>query len=242
MSCAAYLSAGCRCCPPVSIARNLDEWKHGGDKKEVEFLITGCARSGTHYIAKVFRLHGLEVSHEGDARYGIVSWTMAVDSDHSPWGPAANNYYFKHIFHQVRHPLKTIASVMTTEPKRSWHFICKEVPDIKLKDPLIVRAAKYWYYWNLKAESKAEMTYRLEDASSALPEMSRILGYTFDTAFLNQVPSDAGARKRKPRHLTWLDLRKALNDSLYDKIICLAERYGYDVREAQRYNYKRKGK
>ncbi|MCE5315889.1 MAG: hypothetical protein LLG04_00820 [Parachlamydia sp.] len=226
----------------MSLSRTLDEWKQGGNKKEVEFLITGCARSGTHYIAKVLRLHGLDVVHEGNARCGIVSWPMAVNSDNSPWGPGSNNYYFKHIFHQVRHPLKTIASVMLTEPGRTWHYVCKAVPEIKLKDPRIIRAAKYWYYWNLIAESKAELTYRVEDVAETFPELSRILGYTLDTAFLNNVSTDAGTRKRKPRNLTWLDLRKALNDNLYDKIVCLAERYGYDVREAKRYNFKRKGK
>jgi len=230
-----YLTAAeCWCCPPVRLSRTLDECKQEGNKKEVEFLITGCARSGTHFIAKVLKLHGLDVNHEGDARYGIVSWPMTVDTDRSPWGgPGSNHYYFKHIFHQVRHPLKTIASVMSTEPRSSWNYICKAVPEIKLDDPSIVRAAQYWYYWNLIAESKADLTYRVEDAATALPELSRILGYTLDTAILNKVPADTGTRKPKPGNLTWLDLRRALDDDLYDKIVCLAGRYGYDVSEAE---------
>lgn len=232
MSCLNYLtSAECWCCPPAKRSRTLDE---AGNTKVVEFLITGCARSGTHYIAKVLQLHGLDVVHEGDASFGIVAWPMTVDTDQSPWrGPGANCYYFRHIFHQVRHPLKTIASVMSTEPPNSWNFICKAVPEINMNHPSLIRAAEYWYYWNLMAESKAELTYRVEDAAAAFPELSRILGCTLDTAFLNQVPSDAGTRKPKPQNLTWLDLRKTLNDDLYDKIICLAKRYGYDVSEAE---------
>ena len=37
-------------------------------------------------------------------------------------GPRANCYKFKHIFHQVRDPLFTIASVYVCEAN-SWNFI-----------------------------------------------------------------------------------------------------------------------
>ena len=165
------------CAAPVNYNRYLNEWNlnAGGKKrKELELLITGCARSGTLYITKVLRLNGLAVRHEihQGSDYGIVSWCMAVDSNKAAYGPPSNRYNFKHIFHQVRHPLKAIASQMT-EGKRSWEFICKQVPHIPMDDPILVRSAKYWFYWNLHAESKAELTYQIERVAEVLPEMSK---------------------------------------------------------------------
>lgn len=238
VSLSSSLDAKCECNAPVNHARLLDEWNHKtkiSNRKEVHFLITGCARSGTSYIAKFFWLHGLHVKHECDANYGIVSWPMAVNSNKSVWGPAPNRFFFKHIFHQVRHPLKTIASVMATEGSKSWNYICSEVPEIKIKDSTLVRAAKYWYYWNLQAESKAEFTYQVENVAAAIPEMSRILGIHLDPTKLDRISKTLNHRG-EPQKVTWLDLRRVLNDKMYDRIICLAERYGYDVKEAKRYS------
>src|SRR5262249_4242348 len=64
-------------------------------------LITGCARSGTTFIADVLWHCGLQVYHEAPGRDGIVSWLMAARDVKTPYGPAYYNYRFKHIFHQV---------------------------------------------------------------------------------------------------------------------------------------------
>ncbi len=231
------LSAGVTCHAPVSHHRLLDQWKQkaeGSKRKELEFLITGCARSGTSFMTKFFRLHGLSVKHEWNANYGIISWTMATGASKSPFGPASNEFYFKHVFHQVRHPLKTIASVLATEPKRTWLFICDEIPEISMSDPPIVRASKYWYYWNLRAESQAELTYRIESVGSVVSKMSQILGTPLDREKLTWISKESNHRFQT-RKLSWLDLRKALNSKMYARIVCLAERYGYDVSEAKSY-------
>lgn len=246
---AAFFASGplfseCDCTAPVNLKQYLNEVPAPTNQKppkELELLITGCARSGTLYITKVLKLHGLDVRHEWNADYGIVSWTMAVDSNKSPWGPASNKYRFKHVFHQVRHPLKAIASQMT-EGNKSWDFIHKMIPQIKRDDVLLVKCAKYWYYWNLLAEGKSELTYRIENVASVLPEMSLRLGIQLDPLNLNRVRKTINTRHNKhlDKNLTWLDLRRTLNDGLYEKVVCLAKRYGYDVTEAERYIHKKK--
>lgn len=234
----APLFSECECKAPVNLKQFLNEVPNTTNKKppkELELLITGCARSGTLYITKVLRLHGLDVRHEWNSNYGIVSWTMAVDSNKSPWGPPSNKYRFKHVFHQVRHPLKAMASQMT-EGNKSWDFIYWMVPEISKDDSLLVKCAKYWYYWNLKAEGKSELTYRIEDVASVLPEMSLRLGVQLDPEYLSKVRKTINTRHNKhlDRNLTWLDLRRTLPNKLYEKIVCLAKRYGYDVTEAER--------
>lgn len=200
------------------------------ERQPRELLIVGCARSGTAYIAQVLQKCGLDVGHERDKSFGIVSWSMTVDTRQRLWGPPAAGFRFKHIFHQVRHPLKTIASFHLAN-ELSWRYVFKHVPEIKIHDKIIVRCAKYWYYWNLKAEKRAEFTYRVEDIENAFPEMSRRLGIPLDPQVLKRV-----SKRTHPRpynlELSWDILYKTLSDDLYDKVVTLAERYGYDVSEA----------
>jgi|688.fasta_scaffold25401_9 hypothetical protein len=191
-------------------------------------LITGCSRSGTTYVAEILSLAGLDIGHERLAGDGIASWTMAVDSDESPWGPASRGIHFVHIWQQVRHPLRAISSIMNTEEQSSWEFICKYIPEIKKDDSLVVKSAKYWYYWNLMAEEKAEWRYRVEDIDLVFNEMGQRLDRILNREALDIVPKTINTRW--PFHvLTWFELKKALPKSLFSKIQKMAQRYGYDA-------------
>ena len=199
-------------------------------KPQKFLLITGCARSGTHYIASLLTLAGLPIKHEKEGEMGTSSWTMAVNALQTPWGPGYLKFNFQHVFHQVRDPLKTI-SACTTEPERSWEFIYDHIPQIKVKDRLVVKCAKYWYYWNLEAENKAEFTYRVEDIENALDEMSIRLRVPLSKDAIDWVPKDLNHRPRKVNY-TWKDLKVLLADpDLYQKIVDMARRYGYEVIE-----------
>lgn len=192
-------------------------------------LITGCSRSGTSFTTLFLQANGLQVEHEIDGRDGIVSWIMAVDSKttpwETPWGPGSRDYRFKHIFHQVRNPLKTIASV-SNEPFKAWKYITAYIPQIKMEDPPLVKAAKYWIYWNQKAEKKAEWTYRLEDIDKKVEEMSKRLGIPLNKELLAQIPKDTNTRHFTTQ-CTWTQLKTLLDADLYHKLTRLAKRYGY---------------
>jgi len=207
------------------------------DKRESRLLlITGCARSGTMYTARFLQANGLHVEHELDAPDGTVSWIMAVDSPSKhwpcPWGPGPSGFRYKHIFHQVRDPLKSIAS-LSHEPKKAWDYICAYAPEIKMDDPPLVRAAKCWYYWNLKAEKKAQWTYKVEEMPQVVDKMARKLGVRLNPALLNSVPKDTNSRQYHTT-CTWEDLRQILEPALYHKILKLAKHYGYDIDSAPR--------
>lgn len=205
---------------------------------ERDLLITGCARSGTAYVSQVLNACKLNVGHETDGAYGISSWVMAIPADQTPWGPARNNYSFRHVFHQVRDPLKTISSVFTTEGTKSWAFITMHIPQISLADLHIIRAAKYWYYWNLQAEAAAEWTYRLEDLDNLREEFERRLGVQLDSQKWGSIAKNANPRHLKPpragyiqtdkpTEFTWDDLERELPLELFHKIQLLAQKYGY---------------
>ncbi|MEI8365611.1 MAG: hypothetical protein WCF65_04250 [Parachlamydiaceae bacterium] len=134
-------------------------------------LIVGCGRSGTEYMATFLRESGLDINHERIGSDGCVSWPLVVNS-FSPWGPITNEEYI-HVFHQVRHPLNVITSWfinLDSLTRDEWVFIRRHIPEIRDHDSLIVQCAKYWYYWNLKAEKMAEWRYRIEDIDSIIPE------------------------------------------------------------------------
>lgn len=192
-------------------------------------LVTGCARSGTRYMAFILRDCGLDVGHEWVFPDGLTSWLMAADSKVCPWeASAAANYQFKHTFHQVRHPLKVIASVYTCEPPQSWDYICEHLPQIKSTDTHLVKCAKYWYYWNLMAEKKAELTYRIEDLDNALLIMSERTGYDFIPKDIEAFSKDINTRG-KTMELTWDILQEELPCELFFDIQMMALRYGYEI-------------
>lgn len=200
---------------------------YASNKPTHYLLITGTARSGTSYIAKVLQKCGLEIGHETLKKDGVSSWVMAVHDDKTPWGPARNGLRFVHIFHQVRHPLKVIASVYVTEPPKSWEYIQKHIPQIRSEDPHLVKCAKYWYYWNLKAYKEAEWTYRVEDLENVWEDFQDRLAYRWDRKVLQEVPKDTNTRNVVLPKFTWQDLQRSLDPTLYKNIRQLALQYGY---------------
>jgi hypothetical protein len=194
----------------------------------IALLVTGCGRSGTTYMATFLEKSGYEILHERLGKEGVVSWPMSVDSL-SPWGPLSKQS-FQHVFHQVKHPLPVLTSWMinlSNLNRDEWVFIRRHVPEIKLSDSLIVHCAKYWYYWNLLAEKKAEWRYRIEDLVDILPEFMQRSGLILDYKVLEQIPSNCNTWLDTRYKLTWNDLKRELPRDLYQKIRDMAYRYGY---------------
>jgi len=191
-------------------------------------LITGCGRSGTTYMTEFLRKSGLDVLHEQMGRDGSVSWIMGAETDWAPVGPLLKNFEFDHIFHQVRHPLKVIRSYYNSPPGVTWEWICSIIPEISLEDSPLTRCAKYWYYWNLMIENKAEWTYRIEDFAEKYQELGERLGLVFEEEVLMAVPTDVNTRV-KPGHISinWNYLKKNVDRKVYLQVRRLAKRYGY---------------
>lgn len=185
--------------PAVRVAdsclrKNTKSLSNDDMRARKRLLITGCGRSGTKYVTHLLRRLGLDVPHERMGEDGIASWGMAVDADAVAWGVPARDYDFDHVFHQVREPRQVIASVTTFKP-RSWAFICAHTP-IPAGDPLLLRAAKYWYYWNLEAEKIAGWRYRIDDFQAVFDEFCTRLHLAPDRQVLDQVDPDVNTRKR----------------------------------------------
>ncbi|WGL15994.1 hypothetical protein PVT68_14610 [Microbulbifer bruguierae] len=157
------------------------------------FVITGCGRSGTTYIAKLLSQLGCECTHEqyftgstpstargALARLGLhkLAWpTPAIGEaawEAAPWLPLLADDTL--VFHQFRHPLEFIRS----RQKKGWvhgrfrsHHLRQfprmnkqrfaELPLAEQTDWL----ARFWIDWNALVEKhsrgKEYLSYRVED-------------------------------------------------------------------------------
>ncbi len=155
-------------------------------------LITGCGRSGTKYTSFLLRRLGLDVPHERVGRDGIASWYLAVDAARVPFGAARGRLEFEQAFQQVRHPLRVIASAATFK-EATWRFICEHVP-VGMDEPLLLRSARYWHYWNLEAGKIADWRYRIEDLEGAFAQLCSRLEVKADPEAVRRLSSDVNTR------------------------------------------------
>lgn len=186
-------------------------------------VITGCARSGTKYMSRVLKRHGLDVEHERVGSDGTVDWKWAPLVD--PAGVM--------VLHQVRHPLKVIASCRTLI-RSSWEYISRHiavsVPPKGVQitpDVLLLRCMNYWAQWNSKVERKALFRFRVEDLEYDLEAICSYFGCDPDPRVLEFVPKDLNTRRWKFKPVTWDDLsRISVEDTR--AIRGMAKRYGYE--------------
>jgi hypothetical protein len=202
-------------------------------KKETKLLlITGCPRSGTTYTAKCLKESGMDINHEFPGAQGCVSFSM-VDNYYHELLPAFN-VEFKHVFHQVRDPLDVISSIYTNYSAQTlWckvysylfrRFTSRSIPEYNNNDSSLIMIAKFYYYWNLKAEKMAEWRYRIEDFVSIIPEFERRLGIQVK---IGNVPKNTNTWHKINRKFTWKDLEEQLPSELCLNLKNMAQRYGY---------------
>jgi len=193
---------------------------------DLKCLITGCGRSGTKYISQLLSTAGLRIGHESMRKDGIASWPLAVDADRVPWGPSRRRFRFQQILHQTRDPLAAISSIQTMRPA-SWQYICQHIP-CSMGEPLLLRCAKYWSYWNLKAESIATWRYPVENIGLVWDDLCSRLEIPADRTDFDLVRRDINTREGTYQRIGWDDLEAV------DRALCLAirqqaTRYGYPI-------------
>jgi len=224
--------------------------QHNTDGQHKKILIIGCGRSGTLYGAEVFRALGLNLLHERDVvfnqecgRDGYASWFLTVDDPQPPYGPNAVGCEFQYILHQVRDPLKVIASFaqfILQQGQKSPAFLEKYIPgfnqeidnpDLSHREKLILQSSRYWYHWNLLAEKKASETIQIEKLELLLPRLSADLGLAYKPEKIANISKETNQRgiylADQPWVIHWKEI-EVLDPCLHDKIRNLAAHYGYE--------------
>lgn len=213
----------------------------------ISFVVTGCARSGTSYIAKAIMASGVCCSHERTFgkrtvwnglpkihkddlnTWGDSSWWTAAFVQDLPKGVA--------VLHQVRNPVKVIRSFWTLSLSSFKKFIKQNTPAkvFEEREDDLLFYMKHWITWNELIErrktdipSGVYLRYRIEDlrfpAKTALmvAEAAGIdPGLFFDT--IHGLKTDINHRKAR-KQLTWWDIPES---PWKERLRSLAARYGY---------------
>lgn len=188
------------------------------------FVVASTGRSGSGYISEVLTRAGIKCGHEayfnpfGERTEGLVgdsSWCAVPDIHHYPGV----------VFHQVRHPLDVITSLVRfpTDPEiyRSWQCRLFDDPG----DP-IVYGMLDWITYNRRIEEYAVTRWQVERVDLAV---LRCVSETLDLPLtdpedaLASVPKDWN-RHRPDGRLGWWDLP---DGALKNEMQQMAVRYGY---------------
>lgn len=203
--------------------------------KDIAFpaiVATGCARSGTSFLANLLTQGGVICNHEtyygmpgfGEWRDGAIaecSWLAVPHLEREKLRGAK-------IIHIIRHPLKHISSMAHVHTLEDHNFraniysIFKElffptIRRLRVKDRYLLN----WIKWNQWAEKYADLTYRLEDLIKNPQELFDDLGIDvkdvkFDTSKKNSYSN--------VKQYDWADFRDCL---YYNELIQNAWRYKY---------------
>lgn len=218
-------------------------------RAQVKFLITGCPHNGELFTMKLFECNGYHLgfrSFRVSERYdGILSWELASSSAEE-FDPILSQFSFDVVLHQVRHPLETINEILHHD-RSMWVTVCDLVPEINQcrahqqnvgEFSALERAANFWFYWNLLAERRSTLTYTVEsllqgqktaeiESALNLPPGHFRVGKAFSA------PNQLNSSSLRAHKLSWWDVFLCVSRDTFEKIVCLSERYGYDVSHAR---------
>ena len=183
--------------------------------KEGYAFIAAAPRSGTQYIAKVFQEVGVDIQHEAFGEAGISAF-------HTIPHLACRKHGV--ILHQVRDPLKTIASMQIIDA--SWGYITYYTGISRPDGDLLHAVMRLWLLLNHSIEKYDHIRYRIEDIDTEWPRLCNILN--IPKCSLPDIPRNAHSRAGEFRPLTWHELE--FRDRQLTKCIKdTAVRYGYEV-------------
>ncbi len=120
-------------------------------KNSQRLIILSSGRSGTSRTAMILNDAGLEFGHEKLLKHGGIGWTI-------DWSNIKENDL---VFHQVRHPVHTISSMMSHVPNVIVHQL--NLLSVERSDNHLLNCMRAWYYWNLVSANCALWTFCVED-------------------------------------------------------------------------------
>jgi hypothetical protein len=171
------------------------------------FVVVGTGRSGTGYAARLFTELDIPCGHEaafdpdvsgrpllGDASFGIVPFLEGFGGL---------------VFHQVRHPLAVLRSMLATDffssPGRYapyYRLLQSTLPRLDDRGTPVRKAMYYIVAWNRRCERAATLRWRVESLDAAtLRRASALVGCE------RSVQACAAALERVPRDVNRLELR-----------------------------------
>jgi hypothetical protein len=144
----------------------------------MRFVITGCAMSGTKYVAHLLTRSGIATGHEDVFNRWAEGGALHPDWRDDSFDGDASFIAAPHaaelaaaglsIIHLVRPPLRVIASIAATgwlaDPGAPYvAYVAAHLPELTEHAPGPERAAYYWLRWNALVEQHADTRWALPD-------------------------------------------------------------------------------
>jgi hypothetical protein len=196
-----------------------------------KFLVIGHPRGGTGYMAMLLQSYGYSVGHEKMLADGISSWMHMVDAPKVPFGDPRAGTKYEYVIHAVRHPIKTVASMVGTimaqqDDPLSVKFMARFI-DTKAKNDIELAVKTYIAWHGLAARSQPQVRIQVENGRLELPKFLKSV--KLPNARALPLPSKT-YNSQEHDLLSWSDVRDAVEPELHSELIALARHFGYGKR------------
>jgi len=190
-------------------------------------IITGCPRSGTGFMSKLFSYAGIPCGHEQIYGCDVGYRTVNFEAE-SSWMAMPFLRRHKDIIHITRDPLKVISSLWGMEGLENIEddyisFVYHHLPDIAEYSGL----EKYMYFyteWNKAIEKHTDNRYKLEDINKDKRKFISQFIEPEEIYVKEDYNGFVSRRKEEPPKLTLKDLPRGKVKRQFKK---LSKRYGY---------------
>ena len=153
-----------------------------------KFFITGCPRSGTHYLQMVLVEAGLKCTHETVLSPEGVNLELYPECQADVSWCAPRSFHMLHpddiVWHVTRNPFHVARSLRNMEvldARQGVHFKCIDRVLGKRFLESSIPEFDFWILWNTIIERRAEHRFRVEDVNLNLVKMiGQRLGWTTD--------------------------------------------------------------
>lgn len=216
--------------------------------KGKKFVITGCGRSGTLYLSKVFNILGYKIGHEVMNQDGIVSWLILQNDQINDVKRLMQDKDVSY-FCLMRDPLKVIKSICHCDAlrnRRALQIFRETFPECKYLQGYVL-GAKYWIEWNkrifeefpieeiihinqLNTEKGVQNLCNLINVSFTWKIYEKInkLGQNIHTLKQKEINASQKANVELKQELTYEYLVKQ-NKEIAEELKTYALQFGYDI-------------
>ena len=194
-------------------------------KQKKKFLITGHARSGTQYMAKLFQAFGFDIQHERMGKDGISSWLFACDAYQGCTDKTLRypDYEFEYIIHVIRNPVKIVASVGYTEQEMyKWKQQFISIPSM---EP-VMHGVHSLLNWTdlLYKNRKIDVVIHVENAVEELKQFFDKNNIIYDKN-INEPEKNVGTRLHD--NITLSQIKNIVDYDTYIEFLLFCDKYGY---------------
>lgn len=184
-------------------------------------LIAAYPCSGTKFMAELLKTYGISARHEKSNEDVTVSWRHVGEPDK----PGISKMEFEKVLHQVRHPLKVLASAPFIGDARSEQIFRYNCAGLGKRD-LEFYMRTYVRWDELSRGWNPVLRYQLEQLKLVWPEICMHVGLPVDTEYVDDGVT-RNSHNRSNVVLTWEDL-DAVSPEVSEQIFNLAKDYGYE--------------